>query len=174
MLHFLDHPRLPLASLFVVCGALLGFGLYLQHVKGIEPCPMCILQRYAFALIALIALVGALHGPLAGIRKGYAVLLMLVSLVGAGIAARQSWLQLYPPELAECGPGLEYILDTFPLAEALPKVFRGAGDCSLVKWDFLGLTIANWSLICFAILTIMATVALFRSPPRWRVSHRVG
>jgi protein dithiol:quinone oxidoreductase len=166
MLRFLDQPRLPLALLFAVCAALLGFGLYLQHVKGIEPCPMCILQRYAFVVVALIALLGALHGPRGGMRRVYAALLVLVSLIGAGIAARQTWIQIYPPELAECGPGLEYMLDTFPLAEALPKIFRGSGDCSLVDWSFLGLSIANWSLLCFVLFVVIAIVALFRRNPR--------
>ena len=165
MFRILDHPRLPFSVLLAVCAALLSFGLYLQHVEGIEPCPLCILQRYAFILVALIALIATFHGPRGTARTVYAALLILVSLIGAGIAARQSWIQIYPPELAECGPGLEYMLDTLPLAQALPKIFRGSGDCSVVDWTFLGLTIANCTLLCFSIFVVFALAVVFRRGP---------
>ena len=78
------------------------------------------------------------------------------------MAARQSWIQWFPPAVSECGPGLEYMLDSFPLSSALPMIFRGAGDCSLVDWTFLGLSIANWSFLCFAVILVAALVTLTR------------
>ena len=71
-------------------------------------------------------------------------------LAGLGVAARQSWMQWYPPAVSECGPGLEYMLESFPLSSALPMIFRGAGDCSAIDWTLFGLTIANWSFLIFA------------------------
>jgi len=83
----------------------------------------------------------------------------VAALAGGGVAARQSWIQWYPPAVSECGPGLEYMLDSFPLTSALPMIFRGAGDCSVVDWTFLGLSIANWSFVSFA--AILLALALY-------------
>ena len=151
--------RLLCLALFSVCAGLLAFGLYLQHVKGIEPCPMCIMQRYALAACGLIGLVAGLHNPRGKAIYAYSGLLAVAALAGGGVAARQSWIQWFPPAVSECGPGLEYMLESFPLSSALPMIFRGAGDCSVVDWTFLGLSIANWSLLCFA--AILSTVAIY-------------
>lgn len=163
MLALLDRPRLPFAALFLVCSGLLGFGLYLQYSGGLEPCPMCILQRYAFTAVILIALVGALHGPTSRLaRGGYAGLLLVASLAGGGVAAWQSWIQRFPPDISDCGPSLEYMLESFPLSSSLPMIFRGAGECTRVDWTFLGLSIANWSLVCFTVIAAAALLAFFR------------
>jgi protein dithiol:quinone oxidoreductase len=162
--------RLPvralLLALFLFCLGLLGFGLYLQHYVGLEPCPMCIMQRYALAAVALIALVGAAHGPQAGGARVYGALIALVSLGGGGVAARQSWIQRYPPDIPECGPGLEFMLESFGIADALPMIFRGAGDCSVIDWTFLGLSIANWSFLNFAAIALFALWLMVRKVPR--------
>ncbi len=142
--------RLLALALFATCASLLAAGLYIQHVQGIEPCPMCILQRYALMVCGAIGLVAGLHNPGRGGQNGYATLLAIAAVAGGGVAARQSWIQWYPPAVSECGPGLEYMLERFPLASSLPMIFRGAGDCSVVDWTFLGLTIANWSFLAFA------------------------
>jgi len=165
MLALLDRPRLPFALLFAVCTALLGFGLYLQYSGGLEPCPMCILQRYAFTTVILVALAGALHGPTGRLgRSIYAVLLLAASLAGGSIAAWQSWIQRFPPDLSECGPDLAYMLESFPLTSALPMIFRGAGECTRIDWTLLGLSIANWSLVCFTLIAVAALLALLRRP----------
>lgn len=159
----LTRPRLLFAAAFVAVLGLLGFGLWLQHALHLEPCPMCILQRYAFAGVGLVALAGALHnaGP-RGVRL-YAGLLIVVALAGGGVAARQTWLQHNPPKLADCGPGLEFMVQSFPLSEALPMIFRGSGDCSKVDWTFLGLSIAEWALACFAGLVLLGVLLLIRA-----------
>ena len=157
ILSILRHRRLPFLLLFATCVALLAFGLYLQYMKGQEPCPMCIMQRYAFVGVAIIALIAGIHGPGATGRRVYGLLLALSAIAGGGVAARQSWIQIYPPAISECGPGLEYMLDSFPLADALPMIFRGAGDCTERAWTMLGLSIANWSLVSFLAVTAFAT-----------------
>ena len=157
IVRILEHRRLPFLLLFATCTSLLAFGLYLQYVKGQEPCPMCIMQRYAFVGVAIIALIAGIHGAGGTGRRIYGLLLALAALAGGGVAARQSWIQVYPPEISECGPGLEYLLDSFPLADALPMIFQGAGDCTERAWTFLGLSIANWSLVSFLAVTAFAT-----------------
>ena len=84
----------------------------------------------------------------------------IFSLTGASIAARHVWLERYPPEIFDCGADLEFMVNTFPVGEALPMIFRGTGDCSQVLWSFLGLIIAEWSLIWFAVVTILSTTIL--------------
>lgn len=155
-------PRALFFGLFIVCTGLLAFGLFLQHAVGLEPCPMCIMQRYAFIAIALIALVAGLHAPALAGTRAYAGVILLTALTGAGVAARQSWIQIYPPEFAECGPDLQFMLGSFPLAEALPMIFHGTGDCSAVDWSFLGMSIANWSLIWFTLVALFALALLLR------------
>lgn len=142
-------PRLFFAGVFAVCAALLGFGLYLQEYKGLDPCPMCILQRYAFVVIGLIALAGAIHGPRGLALKSYAVLLALFAVAGGGVAVRHSWLQHFPPLRETCGTDLEFLLNTFPLTQALPKIFAGTGSCSKVDWSLLGLSIPEWALVWY-------------------------
>lgn len=162
--------RLParplLFALFAMCAGLLGFGLYLQHVGGLEPCPMCIMQRYALAAVGIVALIGGLHAPTGYGVRVYAAVIGLLALTGGGVAVRQSWLQLNPPDIAECGPGLEYLMESFPLTQLLPMLFRGAGDCSAIDWTFLGLSIANWSLINFTLILVFAGWLLLRRGAR--------
>lgn len=155
-----------LLALFVTCVALLGFGLYLQHVVGLNPCPMCIMQRYAFIAVALIALVGGLHAPQRTGQRIYIGLIALSALVGGGVAWRQSMLQLNPPEIPECGPDLAFMLDSFPLGQALPMIFSGSGDCAEVDWSLLGLSLANWSLLTFTCIVVFALYLLIRRAPR--------
>ena len=163
------RPRWIYAAIFLSCAGLMAFGLYLQHVEHLEPCPLCILQRYAFVVTGLIALVAAIHG--AG-RIGtwiYSVLVSLSAIAGAAIAARQTWLQHNPPNALDCGPDLAYMLESMPLAQVLPKVFKGEGDCAKVVWKFLGLSIPEWALVWFVLFVVAAvfavTVAL-RQPRR--------
>ena len=159
---FDNAPRRVLALISVACVAMLAFGMYLQHVVGLEPCPMCIMQRYAFATAALIALIAAIHAPGRSGERAYALLIGAAALTGGTIAARQSWMQINPPLIPECGPGLEFMLESFPLAQALPMIFRGAGDCTVIEWTFLGLSIANWSLVSFTATVLFAAWMLLR------------
>ena len=121
-----------------------------------------ILQRYALMVCGVIGLIAGLHNPGRGGQNGYATLLAIAAVAGGGVAARQSWIQWYPPAVSECGPGLEYMLERFPLASSLPMIFRGAGDCSVVDWTFLGLSIANWSLLSFTTILVALTVYLLQ------------
>ena len=110
--------RLLFLALFATCAGLLAFGLYLQHVVGLEPCPMCIMQRYAFVLVALVGLLAGIHAPGRLGNRIYGVVLLLLAGAGGTVAAQQSILQRSPPNLAECGPGFEYLVESFGLAEA--------------------------------------------------------
>lgn len=156
-------PRLFFSALATICLGLLAYGYYLQFFQNLEPCPMCILQRLCFIAVALTAIIGALHGPKGGGMFGYLAAIGVFSVIGAGIAARQSWLQHLPPELVpECGPGLEFMLEMYPLLETLERALKGTGDCAEVSWRFLGLSIAEWSFACFTVILLAAAWQAWR------------
>lgn len=161
---YFGAPRRALALISLACIAMLAFGMYLQHVVGLEPCPMCVVQRYALVLVAVFTGLGAASGGKA-LRVVGILLAGVAALGGAYTAASQSWLQWYPPEVVSCGRDIYGMIETFPLQRALPMIFRGAGDCSQVDWTFLGLSIANWSFIAFAVFTVLLLVLLFRRAP---------
>lgn len=150
----------------MACVALLSFGMYLQHVVGLVPCPMCIVQRYVMVLMALVALVGVLL-PSRQASLSVGSVLLLLGAGGAYVAARQTWLQWYPPEFASCGRDFYGMIETFPLQRAIPMIFKGGGDCTKVDWTFLGASIANWSFLAFVglgLLALATTVLSWRSP----------
>lgn len=154
-------PRRVLLALCVACLLMLGFGLYLQHIGGLNPCPMCIVQRYALILVALIAGLSSLAGGLR-LRATGMVLAAVTAVGGAFVAARQSWLQWYPPEVSSCGRDLYGMIETFPLKRAIPMIFKGSGECSAVDWTFLGGSLANWSFVVFCGITLLCGVMLWR------------
>lgn len=162
VLDLLDrHPRRLLALVAVGCVGLLAFGLYLQHAVGLEPCPMCIVQRYALILVALVAGIAAALSGRSGRSAGVAVM-GVIALGGAFVAARQSFLQWYPPEVLSCGRDFYGMIESFPLKRAIPMIFKGSGDCSAVDWTFLKLSIANWSFLCFSAIAVVSLLLLLR------------
>ncbi len=154
--------RQTLLAICVACIALLAYGLYLQHVVGLEPCPMCIVQRYAMVLVALFAGLSA-AARRRGVHITGAVLVIVTAAFGAFVAARQSWLQWYPPEVSSCGRDLYGMIENFPLQRAIPMIFKGSGDCSKVDWTFLGGSIANWSFLCFCAIAALSLHLVWRS-----------
>jgi disulfide bond formation protein DsbB len=148
--------RLFFAAVFAVCAGLVAFALYLQHARGLEPCPLCVLQRVIFLAIAGVALVGALFGMRRAAQIGAGLAVTLLALAGVGVAARQSWLQHFPPPIQECGADFYFLVDTTPLGQLLPALFSGTGDCAMRGWVFLHLSLAEWALVCFAAIAVLA------------------
>lgn len=143
-------PRLVFLFIFLACAGLMGFGLYLQYFQVLEPCVLCMVQRLFFILLGFTALVAFLHNPAQIGTRVYAVLTALFSVFGAGIAGRQIWLQHLPPDkVPECGPDLFFMLETYPLTEALMTALKGTGDCAKVAWTFLGFSIPEWAIVIF-------------------------
>lgn len=154
-------PRRVFALISIGCVAMLAYGLYLQHVEGLEPCPMCVVQRYALFAVAIIAGLVSFSAR-KGVHMGGGLMLLLTAGFGAFVAARQSWLQWYPPEVASCGRDFYGMIETFPLQRAIPMIFKGGGDCTKVDWTFLGGSIANWSFLCFTTIAVVAVVLMAR------------
>lgn len=148
----------------ILCVALLGYAYYSQFYLGLEPCPLCIFQRIGVIVLAALFLLAILHQPAGWGARVYAALIGLTALAGAGIAARHVWLQHLPPgQVPECGPGLGYMLQVFPLSETLRMVFTGSGECANVDWAFLGLSMPAWVLIWFVVLGVAGLWANWRT-----------
>jgi disulfide bond formation protein DsbB len=140
-------------AIFVACVGLLGFALYLQHVKGLDPCPWCVVQRIGFMLVGLIALVGALHRPGIGGTVGYSILGFGAAAAGAAAGAYHVWLQSDPARAAKCvGSPVERILDELQVGRIAPPLLQYDGPCTLKPWSLLGLSIPEWSLAWFVLL----------------------
>ena len=165
------QPSLP-AYLYWIPGvlvpaALLGFGYYLQYGQGLEPCPLCLIQRGFFYAVMTIFVVAAIHAPGRMGSVAYGMLAALFAVGGLTTASRQVWLQHLPADkVPQCGPDLYFMLENFPLSSTIQKLIAGTGECAKVDWTFLGLSIAEWSLGFFTLLALYALwLALRRTAP---------
>jgi disulfide bond formation protein DsbB len=150
-LSYLQNRRVLNLAGFIGCAGLMAYALFAQHGMQLEPCPLCILQRLAVIALGLIFLLAAVQNPGRVGAAVYAVLLALVTVAGAGVAGRHVWLQNLPPDkVPACGPGLDFMLEAFPLAEALQMVLSGSGECAEVSWSLLGLSMPAWVLIAIS------------------------
>ncbi len=153
------HSRWVFLALFLVLIALLLSASYFQFVLGYEPCPLCIMQRLAFLFIALLALLVVIHNPGLVGRRIYSGWMVFFSLFGIYFSGKQVWLQNLPPDqVPACGPGLNILLQNFPINTILHELFFGSGQCAEVDWKFLGLSFAGWALVGFICCLVFAMV----------------
>ena len=142
---------------FLVCLGLMGWALWLQYGMGLDPCPLCILQRIVVCAIGVVFLVAFIHNPLRFGATAYAGLVLVCAGIGVAIATRHVWLQALPKDqVPACGMGLSYMMDTMPFTDVLGKVFSGSGECAEKGWEFLGLAITGWTLVFFIVVAIYA------------------
>lgn len=147
-------------------GGLMAFGLFLQHVKHQDPCPLCMVQRVIFIAILVVYGLAAMHGPKRVGERVYATLISLLSVFGVGVAARHIWIQNLPEDqVPACGPGLDYMLETMPMSDVLKQLMHGSGECAERGWTFLTLGIPEWSLLCYIALGVWGFVIAFRKAP---------
>jgi len=138
---------------FLACVGLLGFALYAQYGLGLEPCPLCILQRVAVLVVGLLFVAAFIHDPGDRGARVYGSLIDLAALAGIAVAARQIWIIAQPPgSVAECGASLDYMMAVLPWHEVLGKVLTGSGECAKVDWQFLGLNMPTWVLISLVVV----------------------
>ena len=154
---------------FLVSASSVGmaFALYLEHVQGLSPCPLCVFQRVGLMGLGFISLIALIHNPKSTVGKRiYALLGSLSILWSAGVAARHVWLQNLPPDqVPSCGPGLNYLIDALPLKSVLAQVLTGSGECAVIDWTFLGQSLPVWSLLFFVVLAMVSLWQLVRRYP---------
>lgn len=148
-----------LLAVALVSIALIGSAVYLQVFERMRPCPWCVIQRYAFALIALTCLVFAALPARAG-RLG-AGLAFLESLAGLGAASWLLWVKAHPSVSCGIDP-VETALNKIATARWLPMLFEANGECTTEYPPILGLTVAQWSFAWFIILAAVLGWAAFR------------
>lgn len=140
---------------FIACAGLMAYALYAEHVLLLAPCPLCVFQRMAVIALGIVFLIAALHNPSGSGRHVYTGLIAVAAGAGIGVAGRHVWLQNLPPDqVPSCGPGFDYIIDSFPLADALKLIFTGSGECASVDWQFLGLSMPTWVVISVTVIGV--------------------
>jgi len=159
------NPRIWFLLGFASCFFMLATGAYFQLVEELEPCPLCISQRIAILITGLVFLIAAIHNPENCGLKVYSILGTITALSGAAISTRHVWIQNLPAdEVPECGPGLEYVFDNFPLLDTIKLMFNGTGECADILWTFLGISIPGWTLVAFLALAVVSLLQQWNTP----------
>lgn len=143
---------------FFLCIALLTAAYYFQYVQLLEPCPLCLIQRFVVLVLAMLFLLGIqLRRQLyVGIQSS---LVMIVAIAGMVVAGRKVWLELHPSDVfLSCTPGLEYMVENFPFHQTINLLFQGDGDCSITDWVFLGLSMSSWVFLFFLAFAIFGAI----------------
>ena len=148
----------------LMCFGLVGYALYVQYGMFMMPCPLCILQRVAFVLMGIGFVFGAFVGNRTWGRASTAAVTGLAAMAGAAVAGWHVRMQHLPPsEVPSCsGMDIGYMLEAFPLAKVWEKVFTGSGECAVVDWTFLGLSMPTWTLFWFIGMGVAVVWAAFR------------
>ena len=138
------------------CVLMMAVALGLEHIGGLEPCPLCIFQRVAVLSAAAVFAIAAIHNPSGRVGAGVYGALGLTSVAGGiGVAWRHLWLQSLPPEeVPSCGPGLDYMMELLPWRDVLAMVLSGSGECAEIDFLLLGISLPGWTLIGFLVLAL--------------------
>ena len=149
----------------LACTGLVGASFYVQHVLGVEPCPLCIIQRFTYLALAIVFLGAALLPAHSALQRGLFGLAAVLTLVGLGVAGYQTYLQLSPPALtATCSASLSYMLETLSFTDVLARLLNAKGDCSDTSFKILGLTLAQASLLIFTAFALLLGAMFVRRP----------
>ncbi|AQU83004.1 MULTISPECIES: disulfide bond formation protein B [unclassified Halomonas] len=145
------------------CILMMAVALGLEHIGGLEPCPLCIFQRVAVIAAGIVFAIAAIHSPAGRVGKVIYGLVALIAVgTGAFIAGRHVWLQSLPADqVPSCGPGLEYMMDILPMQDVVAMVLTGSGECAEIDFVLLGLSLPAWTFIGFAIMAIVPLRMLF-------------
>lgn len=136
--------------LLLVCVVSLFVAWYFQNVMGYAPCPLCVVQRYAFWLLGFISLVGLFCGYLSRWLTWFSV---AIGVLGVGVAIHHNWVVAHPS--SKCTPDqLEQFVNGLPIAIWWPDLFFATGSCSAKLPPFVGLTMPQWSLVVLFGLTL--------------------
>lgn len=147
--------RAILGTVGLLCLGLVAGGVVLAKTLNLAACPLCILQRMIYLLLALEALAAvSLRAP-----RPAAPLMAATGAYGAYWAGYQTWLQRFARD-ASCTadqPWWERLV--YWAGEQSPLLFEATGLCTEAGWRLLGLSIAEWSLAAFAAMTLACLMA---------------
>jgi disulfide bond formation protein DsbB len=168
---FLDAPRHVAVLLGLACVGLVGASFFVQHVLGVEPCPLCIIQRFTYLALTPVFFVAALTRPSGRAQRALFWTAGFLTLGGLGVAAYQTYLQLFPAALSGCTASLSYMLDTMAVTDVLGQMLHAGGDCADTSFKVLGLTMAQASVLVFSTFAVLLTRLLRRRTGKGR-AHR--
>lgn len=153
-----------LLTLASVVGMSYAF-FYLQKTLKLEPCPLCIFQRLGLIEMGIFAFLAFVLNPKSFKLRLFLMFGALLGMIWSiAVAIRHVWLQHLPPdEVPSCGPGLDYWMNTLPIAQVFKEVFRGSGECAAIDWTLFGFSIPEMSLLFFSVLAVMIIVAMVKA-----------
>ncbi|MFO1412700.1 MAG: disulfide bond formation protein B [Burkholderiales bacterium] len=159
-------PRQVATLLAAGCGAALVTSMFVQHVLGLAPCSLCVLQRLTFTLVLLLALPVALGARPASVATLLGGAIGLAAITGVGIAGYQVWLQTFARVVPRCGRGLSAYFEDTPLEGQLEWFLAAEGDCSKPVMLVGSISMAELGLVAFVLITIAAWRMLAVAPAR--------
>jgi protein dithiol:quinone oxidoreductase len=159
--------RIAFLAIAIFCLALLGGAYYLQHGPDQQqPCPLCIMQRYAYMLVALFALIGAAAGTGNWTLRLFAPLTWISALAGMFFTA---WQLTKGGEMTSCmSDPIGQFVNGLPMRHWWPDYLLATGGCADKYPPIFGLSLPAWSMVCFVILSLLTTwllVKVFRARP---------
>ena len=147
--------------LFLITLFVLLASFYFQYIVGLQPCPLCLMQRVCvFLLVAVMGL------SLGTVKKAHFVSLLQVFISCAGLffSLRHLWLQSLPEGSAPaCMPGLDVLIRYFPWQAVVHALFWGAGDCAEKVWSLYGISMPGWSALYFMLMALTGLLLFFRT-----------
>mgnify|MGYP000030846727 FL=1 len=151
-----------LGTLGAICSMLFAL-LFLQHYLGLDPCPLCVVDRVLVISLGCIFFIATIHNPGIVGQRIYGLLTTIVALSGVAVCWRHIWLQNLPEDLVpSCGPGLDYMMETLPIGETLEIIFTASGECADIQWSFMGLSIPEQTLLVFNGFLLLSLFQVFR------------
>ncbi len=150
----------------LACATMMGVALFAQFGLHLQPCNMCILQRICVVSLGLVFLAAALHDPATPGARLYSVFIAAAALAGVAVSGRHIWMSMQPlGSLPSCGADFYTMVQMIPITDVVAKIWNGGGECQMVPWRLLGLSMQTWVLIGAAGLGsigVAANVALPR------------
>ncbi|GFM88232.1 disulfide bond formation protein B [Pseudomonas cichorii] len=153
---------------FIASALIIGTTIYLQRAFGLLPCILCLLQRTIIVACGLLCLVAAVHCPQETGWRRYCLALLLLSLTGVLVAGVQIWLQTASAE--ELGSIIgrhEYVINALSLEGVGERLRNDTYLCAEINWSLFGITLPEWSLLAFVILSLLALYPIFSGLHRW-------
>jgi disulfide bond formation protein DsbB len=151
----LDRRRKINLAAALVCFGMVGYALYTEKYLGLVPCPLCMFQRVCIAALGVVLLLAGLHRVRAVGGAIYAVLVFITAGGASWVAGRHVWIQAQPPgTVPACGAPLENLMQMFPMHEVIQRVMTGGGECGVVDWTFLGISMPGWVLIMAVLIGV--------------------
>jgi disulfide bond formation protein DsbB len=155
----------------LACAGMFAYAIYAEKVLGYVPCPLCMFQRVCIVALGVVFLVAALHRAARAGAVIYGVLIFLTAGATGWVAGRHVWIQAQPPgTVPSCGAPLDSLLQMFPLHDVIRRVMTGGGECGVIDWTFLGVSMPGWVLIAavaFGLVGIVNNI-VYAAPARAR------